>query len=167
LSRIRLHSLRMSSVSACKHRRVLRWSGGRRRAAHSNVGHEGAQGALRIDRDTHPRSLSSKLQIVNSRKEWLSTLVSPCQTCPTLHELGTCFVRVRGRTKTAPGRPPALKSPETHSRKYIEQCAVFRMSFALKSGSKCRAKIALYFQREVQNILSPYSAALRDFGEKK
>jgi len=61
LSRIRLHSLRMSLVSACKHHGVLRWSGGRRRAAPSNLGHEGVHGALRIDRDTHPRSLCSKL----------------------------------------------------------------------------------------------------------
>jgi hypothetical protein len=167
LSWIRLHSLRMSSVSACKHRGMLRWPGGRRSSAPSIVGHEGTQGALPIDRDTHLWSLSSKLQIVNSRKEWLSALVSPCQTCPTLHELGTCFVRVRGRTKTAPvGRPHAVKSPETHSGTYIEQCTVFKMSFASYSGSKFRAKIALYSQREDQNILSPYGAALSDFGEK-
>ena len=70
-------------------------------------------------------------KIVNSRKERLSAVVSPCQTRPTLHELGTCFVQVRGRTKTAPvGRPHAVKSPETHSRTHIEQCAVVRMSFA-------------------------------------
>ena len=120
LSRIRLHSLKMSSVSACKQRRVIRWTGVRRRAAPSNVGHEGAHGALPTDRDTHPWSLSSKLQIVNSRKKWLSAVVSPFQTCPTLHELGTCFVRVRGRTKTAHvGKPHAAKSPETHSRTYI------------------------------------------------
>ena len=50
---IRLHRLRMSSMSACKHHGVLRWPRGRRRAAKSNVGHEGAQGAIRIDRDTH------------------------------------------------------------------------------------------------------------------
>ena len=61
LSRSVLHSLRMSLVSACKHHGVLRWSGGRRRAAPSNVGHEGVHGALRIDRDTPPRSLGSKL----------------------------------------------------------------------------------------------------------
>ena len=48
LSQIRLQSLRMSSVSACKQRRVLRWSGGRRRAAPSNVGHDCAPGALCI-----------------------------------------------------------------------------------------------------------------------
>ena len=53
LSRIWLHSLRMSSVGACKHRGMLRWQGGRRRAAYSNVGHEGAQGALRIYRETY------------------------------------------------------------------------------------------------------------------
>ena len=53
LSQIRLHSLRMSLASACKHRVVLRRSGGRRRAAPSNVGHEGAQGALPTDRDTY------------------------------------------------------------------------------------------------------------------
>jgi hypothetical protein len=61
LSRIRLYSHRMSSVSACKHRGALGRSGGRRQAAPSSVGHEGAEGTLRIERDTHPRSLSSKL----------------------------------------------------------------------------------------------------------
>jgi hypothetical protein len=61
LSRIRLHSLRMSSVSACKHRGALGRSGGRRLAAPSNAGHVGAQGTLRIDRDTHPQSQSLKL----------------------------------------------------------------------------------------------------------
>jgi hypothetical protein len=71
-------------------------------------------GALRIDRDAHPRSLSSKLYTVNSRKEWHSP---PCQAWLTLYELERRSVRVKGRTKTAPtGRPHAAKSPETHSR---------------------------------------------------
>ena len=39
-----------------------------------------------------------------------------------LYELGTWPVRDKGRTKTTPvGRPHAAKSPETHSRAYIEQ----------------------------------------------
>ena len=44
LSRLRIHSLRMSSVGACKHRGVLRRPGDRRRAAPPNVGHKGAWG---------------------------------------------------------------------------------------------------------------------------
>jgi hypothetical protein len=49
LSQIRLHRLRVSSMGACKHHGVLRWSGVRRRAAQSNVDHEGAQGVWLAD----------------------------------------------------------------------------------------------------------------------
>ena len=119
LSRIRLHSLRLPSVGACKHHGVLGRPGGRRQAAPSNIGHEGGQETLRIDRDSHPRSLSSKLYIVNSRKEWLSALVSSCQARPhatrTRHMLrasqrpnedGACgqAARRKSRRKLTPGR---------------------------------------------------------------
>ena len=57
--------------------------------------------------------------MVNSRRKWHS---SPCQARPTLHELDTWPVRVKGRTKTAPmGRLQAAKSPETHPQAYIER----------------------------------------------